>query len=185
MTRSDKIRASRKRNIARRTQWCLRRIRKHQPKNLLETSQLGMTCVYVGEGAFRNAYRIAETTLLIKFPLIESFHKRGLNGQYVTYRTDDMDGKYHTRAEMRKIKALRKFKCLRSHIPTVYYYNGRDGVIVTKYLKKATQTDWAYNVGPLLSGVIKELTGITLEDIFGENVRKNHKEQLVVVDLGY
>ena len=184
MTRSEKIRASRKRNIARRTQWCLRRIRKFQPKNLLETSQLGMTCVYVGEGAFRTTYRIAQTSLLIKFPLIENFHRRGSAGLF-TYRTDDKDGKYHTRAEVRKIRTLSKFKSLRGHLPPVYYYNSRDGVMVTKYFKKATRTDWMYNVGPLLSGVIKELTGVTLEDLFGDNVRKDREDRLVVCDLGY
>src|SRR5208337_2099603 len=104
MTRSEKIRASRKRNTARRTQWCLRKIRKYQPKNLLETTKLGMICRYVGEGAFRSAYKIVGTTLLIKFPLIESFHHR-VEGNLRTYRTDDYDGKCHTRAEVRKIRA--------------------------------------------------------------------------------
>lgn len=184
MTRSEEIKASRKRNIARYTQWCLRRIRRFQPKNLLETTELGMTCIYVGEGAFRTAYRIAQTSLLIKFPLMESFHHR-CKGNLVTYRIDDTDGKYHTRAEVRKIRALSKFKSLRGHLPPVYYYNSRDGVLVTRFFKKAREKDWIYNVCPLLSGVIKELTGVTLGDLFGDNVRKDREERLVFTDLGY
>ena len=188
MTRSEKIQASRKRNIARRTQWCLRKIRKYQPKNLLETSELGMVCVSVGEGAFRSTYRIAGTTLLIKFPLIESFHKKHfgeVKSEFFTYRTDDSDGKYHTRAEVRKIRILKKFKSLSPNIPPVYYYNSHDGVMVTKYYKKANKDVWIYRVGPLLSGVIKELTGVTLEDLFDDNVRKKENGDLVIVDCGY
>src|SRR5208337_1858511 len=184
MTRSEKIRASREQNIARRTQWCLRKIRKYQPKNLRETSKLGMVCRYVGEGAFRVAYKIVGTTLLIKFPIIESFHHRE-NGALVTYRRNDFDGKYHTRAEVRKIRALSKFKSLRKAMPPVYYYNSHDGVMVTRYYLKATVNDWTSQIGPLLSGVIKELTGVTLEDLFGDNVRKKSEDSLVIVDCGY
>lgn len=182
MTRSEKIRASRKRNTARITQWALRKIRKHQPKTLLETSELGLVCVHVGEGSFRTTYRIAQTTLLIKFPIVET-HGDGIkNGGW----DDDSDGKYHTRAEVRKIRALSKFKCLRKHLPPVYYYNSADGVLVTNYFKLAKDSDWAYNVAPLLSGVIKELTGVTLGDLFGDNVRIDaEKDRLIFVDLGY
>src|SRR5208337_4505065 len=122
MTRSEKIRASRKRNTARRTQWCLRKIRKYQPKNLLETTKLGMICLFVGEGAFRSAYKIVGTTLLIKFPLM--------------YQTDDHDGKYHTRAEIRKIRALSKFKSLRKAMPPVYYYKSNDGVMSRSIMRR-------------------------------------------------
>src|SRR5208337_1680685 len=185
MTRSEKIRASRKRNTARRTQWCLRKIRKYQPKNLLETTKLGMICLYVGEGAFRLAYKIVGTTLLIKFPLTESFHKREPDGSFITCRTNDHDGKCHTRAEVRKIRVLSKFKSLRKILPPVYYYNSHDGVMVTRYYLKATVNDWTSQIGPLLSGVIKELTGVTLEDLFGDNVRKKSEDSLVIVDCGY
>jgi hypothetical protein len=176
MTRSEKIRATKKRNIARRTQWALRQIRKHQPKNLLETSQLCMRLIHVGGGAFRESYRIAGTTLLIKFPIVDN----------PDTRPDDSDGKYHTRAEVRKIRALKKFPSLSKHLPPVYYYNSKDGVIVTKYFKKATEGEWICCVGPMLSGVIKELTGVVLEDLFGDNVRMHENgERLMIVDLGY
>jgi hypothetical protein len=176
MTRSEKVRATRKKNTERWTQWALRKIRKHQPKNLLEVSELGMVCVHVGEGSFRRSYRIANTTLIIKFPIVECPY---------TYATDD-DGKYHTRAEVRKIRALSKFKCLRMYLPPVYYYSSADGVMVTKFYKFATERDWAHNIGPILSGTIKALTGVTLEDLFGDNMRLDKdKNRLIFVDLGY
>lgn len=182
MTRSEKVLASKKRNTARRTQWALRKIQKHQPKNLLEASELGLVCVHVGGGSFREAYKIAGTTLLIKFPITERKRAGGVDFGY----TDASDGKYHTRAEVRKIKALQKFKCLRKHMPPVYYYNGADGVMVTKFFKKARRDDWESRVAPILSGVIKELTGVTLDDLFGDNIRMDtERDRLVIIDLGY
>lgn len=185
MTKGEKNRGTRKKNVARRTQWCLRKIRKHSPKNLLETSQLGMRLVRVGSGAFRTAYKIAGTTLLIKFPIMESF-RRGKDGVLFPYHKYDADGKYHTRAEVRKIRALSEFKSLHKHLPPVYYYNSADGVMVTQYFNKASEDDLICGMGPLLSGVIKELTGVTLEDLFGDNMRIDpDKSRLVFTDLGY
>lgn len=184
MTEAEKNRRMKVRNLVNRTRRTLKLIRKYQPKNIEEARALGIGQLQkIGEGAFREAYRIYGTILLIKFPLIESFHNR-VEGNLVTYRTDDHDGKYHTRAEIRKIRVLSKFKSLRKAMPPVYYYNSRDGVMVTRYYPKATVKDWTYQIGPLLSDVIKELTGVTLEDLFGDNVRKKD-DSLVITDLGY
>ena len=177
--------ASKKHQIAIHTARALRKIRKHEPKDLLETSQLGLVCVSQGEGAFRTAYRIKGTSLLIKFPIQESFHGSRPDGVYVTVRKDDSDGKRHTRAEVRKIRALSKFKSLRAHLPPVYYYNSKDGVVCMKYFEPSSDDNWLEHSGPLLSGVIKELTGITLEDIVGDNIKKKENGNLVFVDLGY
>jgi hypothetical protein len=181
MTRGYKIRATRKSNTCRKTAWALRKIRKHQPKTLLETSKLGLVLVHVGNGTFRESYRITGTPLLIKFPIVERFHD-DVEGAWITYRTDDTDGKSHSRAEIRKIQKLSQFKSIRPHLPPVYYFNSKDGVMVTKYFCKIAP-DWTY--APMLSAIIRELTHVALEDLFGDNVRLNEKDVPIFVDLGY
>jgi hypothetical protein len=54
-----------------------------------------------------------------------------------------------------------------------------------KYFEPSSDDNWLEHSGPLLSGVIKELTGITLEDIVGDNIKKKENGNLVFVDLGY
>src|ERR1017187_127468 len=131
MTRKEKHNKTRRRNIQKATRRALHLIRKHQPGTLLETSQLGLVLVHHGEGAFRKSYRIAGTSLLMKFPQTsgESSSKYGY-----------MSDRCHTRSEVRKIRVLSQFKSLRRHVPPVYYFNSRHGVIVTKFYPK--QSEW-------------------------------------------
>src|ERR1035437_6342269 len=124
MTGDEKYAATKKRNVQKATRRALRLIRKHHPATLLETSQLCLRLVYHGEGAFRKAYRIAGTKLLIKFP--QTADRKTTSYGYTTDRC-------HTRSEVRKIKKLREFKSLRTHVPPVYYFNSRHGVMVTEF----------------------------------------------------
>jgi hypothetical protein len=64
----------------------------------------------------------------------------------------------------------------------VYYYNGRDGVMVTDYYRYVCP-EKARNV--ILSDVIEELTGVALDDLVGDNVRMKMDAVPVFVDLGY
>lgn len=151
----------------------LRLIRKNQYATV-DAARKDLSLRYVGAGSFRHTYLIADADLVIKFP----------------HREDDgtgaNDGKVHTRAEFRKIKKLSKFKSLRKHLPLVYYYSSADGVIVTQYYQTASAGEYARFAGPLMSGVIKELTGVALEDLYGDNTRLHKSGKgLVFVDLGY
>lgn len=118
----------------------------------------------VGEGSFRKAYRITGTTLLIKFPL-------------------GKEGKVHTRAEVRKIRRLSQYRSLRSHVPPIYYYNSKDGVVVMRYYNTPLDLDGRARER-LIRKVIKELTGVTLGDSVDDNV-KQHRGRLIFVDCGY
>ena len=168
MTRDEKYRKTQKRNRAYRTRRALRLIRKGQPKNLLETNELGLHCVHAGTGAFRVAYRINGTGLLIKFPGTFALAKEGKN---------------HTRMEVKKIRALLQSPIMRKHLPPVYYFNGRDGVMVTKYYPKSKWVPSATN--QLVSEMIKEYCGVILGDLSPDNVRTEPGNNLVIIDLGY
>lgn len=175
MTKGEKHRKTRKRNIQKRTAWALRKIRKHNPKNLLETSQLGLVLAHHGEGAFRKTYRIAGTTLLIKFPITQDPAAKW------SYRTDHE----HSRSEVRKIRTMQTVLCLRKHVPPVYYSDSQSGVIVTKFYprKAAYKVESAMN--RLLSDLIRQLTGVRLDDTMGDNLKVDERGRLIFVDLGY
>jgi hypothetical protein len=180
MTRKDKYRLTKKRNTERRTRYALRAIRKYRFKTIEDARKELLGFVKVGEGAFRQAYRIQGTTLLMKFPVMDSYGD-GEGGWQ-----DDHLGKCHTRAEVRKIRALSKFRSLKHHVPPVYYFNSADGVMVTRYYPAVREWVINSNKNFVLSNVIKELTGVTLEDISGDNVKVDtRRSKLIFVDLGY
>ena len=132
----------------------------------------------VGEGSFRTAYRITGTTLLIKFPVVVTHRKNGqVTGE------DSKEGQVHTRAEVRKIRRLSQYRSLRSHVPPIYYYNGKDGVVVMRYYNTPLDLEGRAR-DRLIRKVIKELTGVTLGDSVGDNV-KQHRGRLIFVDCGY
>ena len=153
----------------------LRIIRKIQPKTVseLEVSGLRLREIKIrtrkgmkANGAFRRAYEIVGTGLVIKFP-----------------RPDYADNAEHTRDEVKKIRALSNYRSLRKHMPPVYYYNNRDGVMVTDYYR-CICPDKSKN--SILSDVILEMTGVTLDDLMGDNVRSKEKDgEPVFIDLGY
>ena len=146
----------------------LRIVRKTQPATLLDAvdiAGLNLREIGAGCGSFRRTYRVVGTNLVIKFPKIGE------------------ECKQHTKDEVRKIRALSKFKSLRPHLPPVYYYNGRDGVMVTDYYPYICP-EKSKNV--ILSDVIRELTGIHLDDIMGDNVRSKEKGgNPIFCDCGY
>ena len=176
MTRDEKYAATKKRNVQKATRRALRLIRKHHPATLLETSQLCLRLVYHGEGAFRKAYRIAGTKLLIKFP--QTADRKTTSYGYTTDRC-------HTRSEVRKIKKLREFKSLRTHVPPVYYFNSRHGVMVTEFYPSTAGWRIENEMRVVFSHVIKELTGVVLEDLGDDNFKLNRRGELVFADLGY
>jgi hypothetical protein len=167
MTVSEKRKRTRAKNQGLAKRRALRIIRHTQPRTVEDLRNSGLILTEVGKrgGAFRQAYRIAGTNLVIKFP-----------------RKDWADSKEHTRDEVKKIRTLSQYRCFRHHLPPVYYYNERDGVMVTDYYP---YVNWK---GPsiILADVVKEFTGVELGDVVGDNVRAKSKlDNVVMVDCGY
>ena len=178
---------SKRRDRELRTRRALRLVRRGQPKTVEEAEALGVNLRKTGQGAFRTAYRIYGTNLLIKFPLQCKYegcctqHKSGGGSEGHVWH--DREGKNHTRMEVKKIRALLKFPMWKKHLPPVYYFNGRDGVIVTKFYppSKRYVVDDGRNM--LMGELVKVFCGVTLGDLTDDNVRvDNH---LVICDLGY
>ncbi len=178
MTRDEKYRKTMEKNRAYRTRRALRLIRKGQPKDLDEAQALGIgALIKIGGGAFRTAYRIHGTSLVIKFPLM--FNYKHIDGD----DWNDLEGKNHTRMEVKKIRVMKESPVMRKHIPPIYYFNSRDGVMVTKYYPKAKYGRFAMN--QLVSEMIKGFCGVTLGDISPDNIRVEKYNNLIFIDLGY
>lgn len=182
MTRKEKYRRTKSKNRAYKTRHALRLIRKHQPKTLEEAQALGMgALVEVGQGAFRTAYHIYGTNLLIKFPLQCRYRIEEVsNGPEVWH---SKEGKNHTRMEVKKIRALSEFPVMRKHLPPLYYYNGRDGVLVTKYYPKTKWIQQSFH--RLITEMIKEYCGVVIGDLAQDNVRTHAGDNLIFIDCGY
>jgi hypothetical protein len=181
MTRKEKYRRTASKNRAYRTRRALRLIRREQPKNVHEARGLGIgALIEVGHGAFRMAYRIHGTKLLIKFPVEFRYKDGDVEGGPEVWH--DKEGKNHTRMEMKKIRALQAFPIMRKHIPPVYYFNARDGVFVTKYYPRDGRS--IYAIHSLVSEMIKEFCGVVLGDLSPDNIRSD-PYNLIFIDLGY
>ena len=197
MTVSEKRKRTRAKNQGLAKRRALRIIRHTQPRTVEDLWSSGLILTEVGKrgGAFRRAYRIAGTNLVIKFP------RKGWADSWE-------DSKKHTRDEVKKIRTLSQYRCFRHHLPPVYYYKGRDGVMVTDYypyvnwkgasiiladvVKEFTGVELRDVVGDndrasiILADVVKEFTGVELGDVVGDNVRAKSKlDNVVMVDCGY
>jgi tRNA A-37 threonylcarbamoyl transferase component Bud32 len=154
----------------------LQLIKKHRPENLITAHELGLRLIHIGSGAFRTVYRIKNTDLVIKFP-------------------DDEDGESHTRTEIKAIERLYKYKVLRSHLPKVYFYDSKSGVVVMEYYDKYSDHK-AGNPHPmqthgdttweriLISKLIRKLTGVDFQDLYNSNLRLDKNQHVKFVDIG-
>ena len=154
------------RNLGLAKRRALRIIRRSQPKNVQEARAAGLRLWEIGVncGAFRQTYRIWGTGLVIKFP------------------REEWDAITHTRDEVKKIRALNEFKVMRRYLPPVYYYNNRDGVMVTDYYSKVSPPK---NLRPMFTELLFAYTGVEVGDLLGDNIRCKRNGEPVIVDLGY
>jgi hypothetical protein len=126
---------------------------------------------------FRSAYRIKDTNLVIKFP------------------DPDESGEWHSRAEVKTIGRLYKYKVLRSYLPKIFYFDRRSGVVVMEYYDKYSDRK-AGNPHPmrtygditwervLIINLIKRLTGEDFGDLYNANLRLDKNKHVKFVDMG-
>lgn len=128
---------------------------------------------WISSGMFRECCEILNCDLVVKFPLARK-----------KYRS----GKRHSATEMARLDRLKKHRVMLPHLPEVFYYDSRKGIVVMrKYPKYETFEDQADAMGQMIQRLIFVVTKIRCGDIHTENVRKkrfNH-DQSVLIDLGY
>lgn len=155
----------------------IRRIKKHRPKTYEDFAEAGVPLEIesLGEGVFRVVYRAHKLPLVVKFPLAG-------------------DGDDHTRSEVRRIKALSKYPKMRKYLPKVYYYDSRAGIVVMKYYPPMDKgfcecgCGTATSLERLAQNLVKDLTGMFLDDIHAGNVTTDTGQsngRPIFLDLGY
>ena len=157
------------------TRQVLVRIRKHHPATFEDAKKLGINFRFLGAGVFRETYRVKDTDLIVKFPLLE--------GRKIGRK----QGILHSWCEIRKIERLKK-TALAPFLPTVYYYDRRNGVIIMKFYEESLAWETNELLGRVIRHLMRKYEGINLGDIHGDNVRVNSTSGLdraVLVDLGY
>ena len=120
------------------------------------------------QGIFRKVYKVRNSDLIVKFPKAPS-------------------GKIHSRDEVARIRKLAKFRVMKSHLPTIHYWNADSAVLIVDYCPKFTTYEKeADAMGQFIQKLIKAATGVAISDIHSENVHKHVKRaDAVIIDAGY
>jgi len=122
----------------------------------------------LGKGLFRSGYKIKGCDLVIKFP------------------GDDAEDKQHSRAEIRRLRRLRKAGTLGEFLPEVFYYDPKSGVVVMRYYREFENFEkQADAMGRMIQKLIFRIARVRCTDIHTENVRKRDMKDAVLIDLGY
>lgn len=134
---------------------------------------IGFTLRRLGEGVFREAFKIANCDLIIKFPLTE-----GQIGD---------DCVRHTRTEVKRLRRLMRHGVMRKFLPKIHYFDSRNGVVVMQYYPAfRDMEDQVDAMGKMLGSVIFKATRIRCTDIHSDNVHRGKGEKdAVIIDLGY
>lgn len=166
---------------SKRTKELLGKIEEIRPKTEKDLSRAGIKYRQIGFGSFRTTYRITGYDVVIKFP-----NQDTLEGE------DEINAE-HTRMEYRRIKRIEeRLPFMKQHMPSILYYDAKNGVIVMEYVSGRHMLNSVENgcVNQILRKAFKA-AGVTLDDGWGDNViiarkRKNgYSRKAVIVDVGY
>lgn len=126
---------------------------------------LGLTFKLLGKGVFRKAYRVNNLPLVAKFPL-----------------SKDACDVEHSVQEMATLERIRHTKKLREafeeHLPEIYYYNKKYGVILMKEYDQPLFFDYPRDLKDKLNNLLDYFDADN--DQFGVDENGN----LIVLDWG-
>lgn len=133
----------------------------------------------LGDGAFREVFKVKDCPLVVKFPLSECGYESddGIPRDYSS-------GIRHSAIEMKKIVRLRRFKWMRRFLPEVYYYDRKHGIIVMRHYEGMDGADFESAGAHFVKMLIKKATGVTIADYGDCNVGLRGNK-LILLDLGY
>ena len=153
----------------------LKLIRKHQPSNPAAFVKLGFRLNYIGAGVFREVARIAGCDLVVKFPLIPEGDDEG------------PEGIAHSASEMQRIEKLARVAELKPHLPKVFYFDRKNGIIVMQFYPELKPDAAVELLGKIVKKLVSRVGRVAMSDIHDGNVRRKRKgwDQLVFTDLGY
>ena len=163
-------------------------IKTHKPKTVYDLKELAIRVKPIGSGAYRKAYRIIDTDIVIKFP--DSAYLEEWEGGEDNAYNECLD---HARQEIkviRRIETVGKYKGLRPLLPNVYYTNMRHGVIAMEYCKPLRYSSKNQAISSLISQFAyaiatgKDNKGWDDYDIRRANIGINNNGAYKIIDLG-
>ena len=164
---------STKQTVPMRKAKALKLIRKHAPSSPAAFVKLGFRLNYIGAGLFREVARIAGCDLVVKFPLHET--------------DGPAEGIAHSLSEMQRIEKLARVAELKPHLPKVFYYDKKNGIIVMQFYPELKPADAVELLGKIVKKLVSRVGRVAMSDIHDGNVRRKRKgwNQLTFIDLGY
>lgn len=132
---------------------------------------------YLGSGAYRHVYHIVGTSLIIKFPCLNS------NGQPSTVNIGHARDEYAAVSRVSSSKA-KKYLEIKKHMPELYYHNCCTGLILgQKYKMLPTR---ANAIRTELSNKVCKALRLCDGDITNSgNVGMDTRGTLKILDAGY
>jgi hypothetical protein len=129
--------------------------KKANPKSIKDIKRLGFSIRHIGNGAFREVYKINGRNLVIK--IVEEEYEGELSESSLGHHSAEI--KHYT-----KIMTERKFRPLRKYIPEIYYHN-KHITLVKEYetFFKNTVYDDLYPRIEALGEVLHDLFNLVLK----------------------
>ena len=148
----------------------------HRPKDITSALYCGLPLKYAGDGAYRTAYEVVGTNLVIKFP-------KNDEGMLIHNQQHSLH-EYQAILKVLRSKA-KSLQALRKHMPKVYYCN-RDGVMIVRKYKLLSEHRKADKIRALLSQQICKVLKLYSADLENSgNVGIDGRGTLKVLDAGF
>ncbi len=144
------------------------------PRNLLDVQSMGLKLKKIGDGVYRQVYKIEGVPLVVKIPGGDAF---------------PVGCRRHARSEYRTVKRIhryKKFAQLRKYMPRIYYFDNKSGLMLMHYY--SVPKKYKIAISNLLSLVVKLIWPNTASsecDVHGANIGMDENNQPVLIDLGY
>lgn len=152
-----------------------RLIRVHSPTTKEAFAKIGLPLRYLNAGVFRKVYGIRGVDLVVKIPIIGVESKDAIQSAI-----------RHSAQEVSRVKRLYAVKELRPHLPKIYHYDKKSGVIVMRRYEKVSSVDHAEGLGMIITKLVRRICGVKLDDIHSNNIKRKKPDSpdVVFVDLG-
>lgn len=147
---------------------------KYEPQTMDDVEGMGISFESIGEGLFREAFRIKGANLVIKVPKTD-----GDESWEDCYK--------HAMDEVKKVKSFRKgkkYRVLWRYLPKILYVNERSGLILMPYYRKLSISKREI-VADMISNLFCDLGRDNGGDVHESNVALGEYDEPVVLDFGY
>ena len=149
-------------------------LKKHQPETVREVLiDCKLPLQFLGEGAYREAYQIVGTNLVIKLPI----HNGDLS------LADCLEHSADERSHLEAIRGDNKLKPLWPYLATFHYFNPDTGVVLVEKYDPVPAKKYRSQMN-MIEGMFYDLMPGGDSDLHYDNFGLDAKGNLKVIDCG-